>query len=112
MSEPTIITVAITGAIPCKKDTPAVPVTPVEQIESAHEAYEAGASLVHIHVRDPEDESPSSDPLLFAEIQQGIRKYCPGMIVQFSTGGRGRDQMARGAMLALRPDMLLWLQDQ
>lgn len=105
MSEPTIITVAITGAIPCKKDTPAVPVTPVEQIESAHEAYEAGASLVHIHVRDPEDESPSSDPLLFAEIQQGIRKYCPGMIVQFSTGGRGRDQMARGAMLALRPDM-------
>ncbi len=105
MDNPTIITVAITGAIPRKKDTPAVPVTPSEQIESTHEAYEAGASLVHIHVRDPADESPSSDPLLFAEIQKGVRKHCPGMIIQFSTGGRGRDQVSRGSMLSLRPDM-------
>ncbi len=44
MTTPAIITVAITGAIPRKKDTPAVPVTPSEQIESTHEAYEAGAS--------------------------------------------------------------------
>lgn len=104
MSEPVIITVAITGALPRKKDTPAVPVTPAEQIESTHEAFEAGAALAHIHVR-AEDESPSSDPALFAKVQEGIRKHCPGMIVQFSTGGRGRDQAARGAMLHLRPDM-------
>jgi uncharacterized protein (DUF849 family) len=104
MSEPVIITVAITGALPRKKDTPAVPVTPQEQIESTHEAYEAGASLVHVHVR-AEDESPSSDPELFARVQEGVRKHCPGMIVQFSTGGRGRDQAARGSMLHLRPDM-------
>jgi uncharacterized protein (DUF849 family) len=52
MTEPCIITVAITGALPTKKDTPAVPVTPEEQIESTVEAYEAGASLVHIHVRN------------------------------------------------------------
>ena len=52
MSNPCIITVAITGALPTKQDTPAVPVTPSEQIESTHEAYEAGASLVHIHVRN------------------------------------------------------------
>jgi uncharacterized protein (DUF849 family) len=105
MDNPTIITVAITGAVARKKDTPAVPVTPSEQIESTHEAYEAGASLVHIHVRDPVDESPSSDPSLFGEIQKGVRKHCPGMIIQFSTGGRGRDQVSRGSMLALRPDM-------
>jgi len=105
MKKPVIITVAITGAIPRKKDTPAVPVTTTEQIESTHEAYEAGASLVHVHVRDPGDESPSSDPGLFAEVQKGVRKHCPDMIIQFSTGGRGRDQSARGAMLKLRPDM-------
>lgn len=104
MSTPVIITVAITGAIPRKKDNPAVPVTPQEQIESTHEAFEAGASVVHIHVRNA-DESPSSDPALFAEVQDGIRKHCPGMIIQFSTGGRGRDQAGRGAMLGLRPDM-------
>ena len=104
MSKPVIITVAITGALPRKADTPAVPVTPSEQIESTHEAYESGASLVHIHVRS-EDESPSSDPELFAQVQEGVRKHCPGMIIQFSTGGRGRDQAARASMLYLRPDM-------
>jgi uncharacterized protein (DUF849 family) len=104
MAQPVVITVAITGALPRKKDNPAVPVTPAEQIESTHEAFEAGASLVHIHVRNP-DESPSSDPELYGRVQEGVRKHCPGMIVQFSTGGRGRDQAARGAMLYLKPDM-------
>ncbi|HET7095950.1 MAG TPA: 3-keto-5-aminohexanoate cleavage protein [Casimicrobiaceae bacterium] len=104
MTTPVIITVAITGALPRKKDNPAVPVTPAEQIESTHEAFEAGASLVHIHVRNA-DESPSSDRALYGAAQEGVRKHCPGMIVQFSTGGRGRDQTARGAMLDLRPDM-------
>src|SRR5436853_456617 len=104
MAEPVIITVAITGAVPKKKDNPAVPVTPPEQVESTHEAYEAGASLVHIHVRNP-DESPSSDPGLFAQVQEGVRKHCPGMIVQFSTGGRGRDPSTRGSSLKLKPDM-------
>lgn len=104
MTQPVIITVAITGALPRKKDNPAVPVTPEEQIESTHEAFEAGASLVHVHVRNP-DESPGSDPELFHRVQEGVRKHCPGMIIQFSTGGRGRDQTARGAMLGLKPDM-------
>ena len=104
MAQPVIITVAITGAVPKKKDNPAVPVTPPEQVESTHEAFEAGASLVHIHVRNP-DESPGSDPELYGRVQEGVRKHCPGMIVQFSTGGRGRDLASRGAMLHLKPDM-------
>ena len=104
MPHPCIITVAITGALPTKADNPAVPVTPSEQIESTHEAYEAGASLVHIHVRE-EDQSPSSDPDKYAAVQEGVRKYCPEMIIQFSTGGRGRDQSKRGAMLCHIPDM-------
>jgi 3-oxoadipate:acetyl-CoA acetyltransferase len=104
MNQPVIITVAITGALPKKKDNPAVPVTPSQQVESTHEAFEAGAALVHIHVRNA-DESPGSDPELYGRVQEGVRKHCPGMIVQFSTGGRGRDQSLRGAMLYLRPDM-------
>ncbi len=104
MTQPVVIAVAITGSVPRKKDTPAVPVVPAEQIESTREAYEAGASLVHIHVRNA-DESSGSDPAKFAEVQAGVRKHCPGMIVQFSTGGRGREASARGAMLYLKPDM-------
>ena len=104
MAEPVIITVAITGAVPKKKDNPAVPVTPPEQIESTHEAFEAGAALVHIHVRNP-DESPGSDPEMYGRVQEGVRTHCPGMIIQFSTGGRGRDMSQRGAMLYLKPDM-------
>jgi len=102
--EPVIISVAITGSVPRKKDNPALPVSVAEQIESTHAAYEAGAALVHVHVRNA-DETPSSDPEKFAAFQDGIRKHCPDIIVQFSTGGRGRALEARGAMLHLRPDM-------
>ncbi|GAC1347327.1 MAG: 3-keto-5-aminohexanoate cleavage protein [Acetobacteraceae bacterium] len=102
--QPIVIAVAITGSVPRKADNPAVPTTPAEQIESTHAAFEAGASLVHIHVRDA-DENPSSDPALFAQVQDGVRRHCPGMIVQFSTGGPGRDPAARGNALDLRPDM-------
>jgi uncharacterized protein (DUF849 family) len=102
--KPIVIAVAITGSVPRKKDNPAVPVSPAEQIESTHEAFEAGASLVHIHVRNP-DETPSSDPTLFAQVQDGVRRHCPGMIIQFSTGGRGRDPSQRGSALPLKPDM-------
>lgn len=101
---PVVIAVAITGSVPRKADNPAVPVTVAEQIESTHQAFEAGATLCHIHVRN-DDESPSSDPDKFAAVQEGLRKHCPGMIVQFSTGGRGRDPAARGLSLKHRPDM-------
>ena len=86
---PVVLAVAITGSVPRKTDNPAVPITVAEQVESTHEAFEAGASLVHIHVRNP-DETPSSDPQLFKGVMEGVRRHCPGMIVQFSTGGRGR----------------------
>lgn len=104
MTEACIITVAITGSLPKKENNPAVPISVAEQIESTHEAYEAGAALVHVHVREA-DESPSSDPDKFAAFQEGVRKHCPDMIVQFSTGGRGRKMAERGGMLHLRPDM-------
>lgn len=104
MPEPCIISVAITGSVPRKKDNPAVPISIDEQVESTHEAYEAGATLVHLHVRD-EQENSSSDVWRFEKLQEGIRKHCPDIIIQFSTGGRGRSMEQRGAMLHLKPDM-------
>jgi 3-keto-5-aminohexanoate cleavage enzyme len=106
MSDPSpcIITVAITGSVPRKKDNPAVPITVAEQVESTQAAFEAGATLAHLHVRN-EDGTPSSDPEKFARLQEGLKRHCPGMILQFSTGGRSGKGSERGGMLHLRPDM-------
>ena len=101
---PCIICVAITGSVPRKSDNPAVPITVAEQVESAQEAFEAGAAICHAHVR-LDDGTPSSDPDRFAALQEGLARHCPGMIVQFSTGGRSGAGRERGGMLPLRPDM-------
>lgn len=101
---PCIICVAITGSLPTKENNPAVPISIAEQVESTHEAFEAGASIVHAHVRDDEGK-PTSDPDRFARLMEGIRAHCPGMIVQLSTGGRSGAGKTRGGMLPLRPDM-------
>ncbi|WP_136636533.1 3-keto-5-aminohexanoate cleavage protein [Pseudooceanicola onchidii] len=101
---PCIICVAITGSVPTKADNPAVPITVSEQIESTHEAFEAGASICHAHVRN-DDETPSSDPEKFARLKEGLEQHCPGMVIQFSTGGRSGAGRARGGHLSLRPDM-------
>ena len=104
MTTPCILCVAITGSLPTKADNPAVPVTVSEQVESTHAAFEAGATIVHAHVRDDEGK-PTSDPERFARLMEGIGAHCPGMIIQLSTGGRSGAGQTRGGMLPLRPDM-------
>ena len=104
MTRPCIICVAITGSLPTRANNPAVPITVAEQVESTHAAFEAGARIVHAHVRN-DDETPSADPEKFARLKEGIAAHCPGMIVQFSTGGRSGAGRARGGMLPLSPDM-------
>lgn len=104
MTTPAIITVAITGAVPTTKDNPALPVTPERQVESAIEAFDAGATVCHVHVRDA-DQRPSSDPGLYADVRAGIEAARPEMIVQFSTGARGRTIEERFSCLDLRPEM-------
>ena len=104
MSKPCIICVAITGSVPRKADNPAVPISISEQVESTHEAFEAGASIMHAHVRNA-DETPTSDPEKFARLKEAVEKHCPGMIIQLSTGGRSGAGKERGGMLPLRPDM-------
>jgi 3-oxoadipate:acetyl-CoA acetyltransferase len=104
MTKPCIICVAITGSVPTKADNPAVPITVAQQVESTQEAFEAGASIAHCHVRN-DDGSTSSDPEKFARLMEGLKKHCPGMIVQLSTGGRSGADKERGGMLPLAPDM-------
>ena len=99
-----IICVAITGSLPGKDNNPAVPMTIDEQIESTQEAFEAGATIAHCHVRDDAGK-PTSDPDRFARLLEGLRRHCPGMIVQLSTGGRSGAGRDRGGMLRLSPDM-------
>ncbi len=104
MTKPCIICVAITGSVPQKSDNPAVPITVAEQVESTHEAFDAGASIAHCHVR-LDDGTPTSDPERFAQLKEGLETHCPGMIIQFSTGGRSGAGKERGGMLPLGPDM-------
>jgi len=104
MTKPCIICVAITGSVPTKAANPALPITVAEQIESTQEAFEAGATIAHAHVRN-DDETTSSDPEKFARLMEGLKKHCPGMIIQFSTGGRSGAGSERGGMLPLCPDM-------
>ncbi|QIE55704.1 3-keto-5-aminohexanoate cleavage protein [Pikeienuella piscinae] len=104
MTKPCIICVAITGSVPTKADNPAVPITIEEQVASTREAFAAGASIAHLHVRDDAGK-PTSDPARFARLKEALEAACPGMIIQFSTGGRSGAGKDRGGMLPLKPDM-------
>jgi len=103
-NKPCILCCAITGSVPTKAANPAVPISISEQVESSLAAVEAGASIIHAHVRNA-DETPSSDPEKFARLQEELRRHCPEVIIQFSTGGRSGAGQERGGMLPLRPDM-------
>ncbi|MDY6817272.1 MAG: 3-keto-5-aminohexanoate cleavage protein [Halobacteriales archaeon] len=81
-----IIACAVTGAIHVPTMSPHLPITPDEIAQEAIDAAEAGASIVHIHVRDPETGEPSSDLDLFREVAERIDAACDA-IVQPTTGG-------------------------
>ena len=84
--EKLIITVAPTGSIPKKNNNPHVPVTTEEIVEAALACEKAGASILHIHTRD-ENENPSDDPERFAAVVNAL-KGKTDLILQLSTGGR------------------------
>ncbi len=102
--EKLIITAAITGAETTKKQNPALPCTAIEQAEEAYRCWQAGASVVHLHVRD-EKQSPSQSVELFEKTSQEIRNRCD-IIIQYSTGGAvGASIADRLAPLNLKPEM-------
>jgi 3-keto-5-aminohexanoate cleavage enzyme len=86
---PVIISVALTGGIQGKETNPNLPETPEEQAQQASEAFDAGASVVHVHARDPTKgyASASVDPEQYREINKQIRKQCPRIIINNTTGG-------------------------
>ena len=84
-----IITLAVTGSIGDKSKHPGLPVTPKEIAESALDACSAGASVVHIHVRDPETTEPSMSFELYEEAVRRIRKTS-NMLINLTTGAGAR----------------------
>ncbi|MEM1515154.1 MAG: 3-keto-5-aminohexanoate cleavage protein [Candidatus Bathyarchaeia archaeon] len=86
---PLIISVALTGGVHGKEVNPNLPETPDEQAQQAYEAYKAGASIVHIHARDPKTgyATPSTSPEDYRIINRKIRALCPDIIINNTTGG-------------------------
>ena len=83
-----IITVALIGAAPTRKQNPHIPITPEEIGDSAVEAYEAGAAICHVHVRNQETHAGSNDPELFTRVVERIQSKCD-MVLNLSTGHGG-----------------------
>lgn len=101
MSRKVIITVAPTGSITTREQTPHLPITPDEVIEETVRAYNAGASVVHLHARDPQTGRPTPDVEIFRQYIEGIRSRCP-IIIQITTGG-GATGLGLGPEERLRP---------
>ena len=103
--EPLILTAAITGAETTRADQPNLPITPEEQAKEAKACFEAGARVIHLHIRE-NDGSPSQRLERFQEAISAIRKAVPEIIIQISTGGAvGEAFEKRLAPLALKPEM-------
>jgi 3-keto-5-aminohexanoate cleavage enzyme len=105
---PLIITVAITGGIQGKEVNPSLPETPEEQADQAYDCYRAGASIVHVHARDPTKgyADTSGDPQDFRRVNALIRDKCPDIIINNTTGGSfGMPTDARQRILEALPEM-------
>ena len=86
LSQPLIISAALTGSWPTKAQNPNLPVTEEEIAEAAVEAASAGAAIVHIHVRN-EQEKVTCDPTRYAKVRSLIRQAGSDVIINMSTGG-------------------------
>ena len=100
-----IITLAPTGMIPTKDETPYVPTTPEEIANDTYEAYKLGASIVHVHARD-ETGQPTYKKRVFEKIFKEIKRRCPDIIICSTTSGRVHPQVEhRAEVLDLYPEM-------
>jgi 3-keto-5-aminohexanoate cleavage enzyme len=100
-----IITLAPTGMIPTKKQTPHVPITPEEIAEDTYKAYKSGVSIVHVHARD-ENGQPTYKKEIFEKIFKEIKRKCPDILICATTSGRVHPQVEhRSEVLDLYPEM-------
>jgi uncharacterized protein (DUF849 family) len=105
LRDKTIITCALTGVLANRDQCPWVPYTPAEIAEEAKRAYDAGASVVHIHARDPETGGPSYDPKVYGAIARETKARCP-IIINFSTGAIGiTTEQKIAPVLEVKPDV-------
>ncbi|MGD0916677.1 MAG: 3-keto-5-aminohexanoate cleavage protein [Thermodesulfobacteriota bacterium] len=101
----TIVTVAITGSLNSKEQNPHIPYTTEEIVEATVESWKAGASIVHLHVREPSTGKPVQDIELFKKSIERIRKECDIIINTSTGGGPGMTFEERIAIIpALSPD--------
>ena len=101
-----VISAAITGGMTVPGQSAAIPITPEEIVDSAVGAHEAGATIVHLHVREPETGKPSSDIGLFREVVAGIKERCDVIVQPTTGGGKGMTLEERAAVLPeLEPEM-------
>ncbi len=101
MSRKVVVTVAPTGSVTTRQETPYLPITPQEVVEETVRAYNAGASVVHLHARDPQTGQPTPSVEVFRAYLDGIRARCP-IITQITTGG-GASTLGLGYEERLRP---------
>lgn len=103
--EKLIITAAICGAEVTKEHNPAVPYTVEEIAREAESAYKAGASIIHLHVRE-DDGTPTQDKERYRVCMEAIKERCPDVIIQPSTGGAvGMTDLERLQPTELHPEM-------
>jgi 3-keto-5-aminohexanoate cleavage enzyme len=102
-----IITSAITGSRITREQTPYIPLTPDEIINSAVEAYQAGAAIVHIHVRDLQTHLGTQDVGLFRRVSEGVKARCNVIQCLTTSGipGRNLSDAERLAPLSLNPEL-------
>ncbi|MDH4125321.1 MAG: 3-keto-5-aminohexanoate cleavage protein [Gammaproteobacteria bacterium] len=86
MANKVIITCAVTGSIHTPTMSPHLPITPQEIADQAVAAAEAGASILHLHARDPATGQPTADPAVFMQFLPEIRKRCDA-VINITTGG-------------------------
>jgi uncharacterized protein (DUF849 family) len=86
----TIITCAVTGNLTKPEQHPGLPITPQQIATSALQAAQAGAAVVHIHVRDPQTGRPSMEPDLYRQVIERIRAVDSELIINLTTGPGGR----------------------
>ncbi len=100
-----IVNFCPTGMVPKTTQTPHVPVQGQQIVEEVHAAFELGITIAHLHARNA-DETPTHSKEVYRDIVEGIRKYCPELIVCLSTSGRNASAFEqRSEVIELRPDM-------
>ncbi|MEA2780049.1 MAG: hypothetical protein QOK29_1593 [Rhodospirillaceae bacterium] len=101
-----IITCAVTGSIHTPTMSPHLPITPAEIAQQSIAAAEAGASIIHLHARDPENGRPTPDPKVFMEFLPRIKQGCDAVINITTGGGHGMTLEERlAAPLQASPEM-------